>query len=184
MPEAPQADGPRLTAALYPGVTRRTGRGATPFGTGPRRGPRSAACRRPGRRLCVPGVPPLPGLLLSLALGAAPSRGGALGAAPEAEARTLAAPDLTPPALLLEDPRAWGLDALGWAWQEPPPTSARGPAPIFVARRPEEWIGLVTRQLRVEDSRVARAAAWVLTAPVRVDVSTRHVFVAVRFRAF
>ncbi len=127
------------------------------------------------------------GLLFALRGGPGPALAPEpAGISVRAEARATAAESELGPAALLEVSR--DLSAGPHAPEWPAPSSTPGGAPIFRAHRPEEWVAAAAHQLSLGDRGVARAAlqatAWVLAAPVRVDVSPRHVYVTVRFRAF
>lgn len=102
------------------------------------------------------------------------------------EARASAAESELGRAALLEVSR--DLSAVPHAPEWPAPSSAPGRAPLFRAHRPEEWVAAAAHQLNLGERGIARTAlqatAWVLAAPVRVDVSPSRVYVTVRIRGF
>jgi hypothetical protein len=103
-----------------------------------------------------------------------------------AEARSSAYESELSPAALLEAGRDLAAAPQAPEWPDRP--SARGAAPIFRAQRPEDWVSIAASQLNLHDKGLTQAAlratVWVLTAPVRVDVSPTRVYVALRIRAF
>jgi hypothetical protein len=128
------------------------------------------------------------GLLFALRLGPGPYPAG-----PEpstisvrAESHAAATQSELSPAALLEAGRNWAAAPQSPEWPVLPSTP--GVAPIFRAHRPEEWVSIVASQLNIRDKSLTRAAmqatAWVLTMPVRVDVSPRRVYVTVRIATF
>ena len=102
------------------------------------------------------------------------------------EARSAAFDSELSPEALLEAGRDLGAAPQAPEWPVLPATP--GVAPIFRAHRPEEWVSIAASQLNLHDRGITRAAmraaVWVLTAPIRVDVTPTRVYVAVRIRAF
>ena len=64
-------------------------------------------------------------------------------------------------------------------------SAAGGPAtgPVFAPYRPEEWVARVASHLNVAGRGITHAAMWLLSTPVRVDVSSQHVYVTLTVRA-
>ena len=103
-----------------------------------------------------------------------------------AEARSVAFESELGPSALLESSRDLATSPHAPEWPVLPSTP--GVAPIFRAHRPEDWVSIATSQLNLRDKGLPqaamRAAVWVLTAPVRLDVTPSRVYVSVRIRAF
>lgn len=123
-------------------------------------------------------------IMLALRVGPGPVAGPTFSV--RAEARSVAFESELGPSALLESSR--DLAASPHAPEWPVSGSTHGLAPIFRANRPEDWVAIATSQLNLSDKGLpqaaVRAAVWVLTAPVRLDVTPSHVYVTVRIRAF
>jgi hypothetical protein len=113
---------------------------------------------------------PLLSLFFALRIGSFGSPTEPMGISVREEARAVAATML----------RSDRIDAVPWnapgvaAFIDAP--GARH-SPLFPAYQPEDWVSAVVSTLHVESSTVGRAAVWIATRPVRVDVSRDHVFV-------
>jgi hypothetical protein len=113
---------------------------------------------------------PLLSLFFALRIGSFGSPTEHVGISVREEARAVAATML----------RSDAVDAVPWnAPGVPVFIGAPGAhhSPLFPAYQPEDWVSAVVSTLHVESSAVGRAAVWIATRPVRVDVSRDHVFV-------
>jgi hypothetical protein len=123
-------------------------------------------------------APSLVSLLFALRLG---SFGAHVEAPPtpavREDARAIAAENELSPAVLLDRSQ---LRAVPLAPKEAPAGSG---ALVAHTDRPEEWVSVMAHELKLENQRVGRAAIWLATAPVRVDVDG-HFGLALRLRNF
>jgi len=119
-------------------------------------------------------------LLLALHVGAGPA-GPGVSLSVRTAAHDAASDLLLSPSALLRTPAVWEA-----AYTPQYPDSPRGlaPGPYFRAYRPEEWLTLFTRNLRIEDTAFTRFVVQALNFPVRLDVSASHVLVTLRFATF
>ena len=122
-------------------------------------------------------------LLFSLHFGAIPASGGETAVSFRAEARAAVRDNVLRPEALISSP-SWSA-----APQVPsfPILQANGPVlgPVTPMYRPEDWVRAVVNRLDVQGNPLAKAAMFVASIPLQVEVQpSRRVYARLTIRAF
>jgi hypothetical protein len=56
--------------------------------------------------------------------------------------------------------------------------------PLFQVYRPEEWITSMAHEFHAEDARITRAALFLASAPLQINVTRNRVYLALRVQTF
>ncbi|HUK66050.1 MAG TPA: hypothetical protein VLV17_04430 [Anaeromyxobacteraceae bacterium] len=96
------------------------------------------------------------------------------------EAFAAAAHSELAPSVLLDSEHFFGQATHAPEW-----LASKGSAlPVFQSYGPEEWISSLAHELHAEDARITRAALFIASMPVQLNVTPMRVYVTLRFRTF